>query len=91
MSVYIGGQECLQASLQLQQDQPQLRIRIPQDVQPRTNQCKGGDNKYYVKSVDVNSYKCIGKVLDESGVMDIRAVITFKGKVGIIFFIIELY
>ena len=59
VSVYIGGQECLQASLQLQQDQPQLRIRIPQDVQPRTNQCEGGDNKYYVKSVDVNSYKCL--------------------------------
>ena len=42
VSIHTWYEERVQASLQLQQDQPQLWLRVSQDVQPRTDKCEGG-------------------------------------------------
>ena len=79
MPVYTWGEELLQTSLQFQQDQPQLRLWVPKNVQSRTDQCKGGAVQQYSPKILTNTH---WKVLDDGGVLDIRAIITFKGKVG---------
>ena len=45
--IHTWGEECIQASLQFQQDQPQLRLWVPKNVQSRTDQCKGGAVQQY--------------------------------------------
>ena len=77
--VYTWGEELLQTSLQFQQDQPQLRLWVPKNVQSRTNQCQGGAVQQNSTNFLLNTRR---KVLDDGGVLDIRAIITFKGKVG---------
>ena len=59
VSIHTWGEECIQASLQFQQDQPQLRLWVPKNVQSRTDQRKGGAVQQYPPKFLMNTLSVI--------------------------------